>query len=119
MSADFGRSRKAGFGQDSDHRHKRLGNERARAFAAAVAEITTTAGRPIRYTQIVPDAFADGLCQAGVPQDVIALLGELFPVVLDGRKSHVMHGVEEVLGRSARDFSDYARATAASGAWGL
>ena len=56
--------------------------------------------------------------QADVPDDVIALLDELFTVVLDGRNSQVMQGVEEALGRPARDFSDYARATAASGVWG-
>ena len=44
--------------------------------------------------------------------------GELFAVVLDGRNSPVTHGVEDALGRPARDFSDYARATAAAGVWG-
>jgi hypothetical protein len=38
-------------------------------------------------------------------------------VVLDGRNSLVMDGVEEVLGRPARDFADYARETAATGMW--
>jgi hypothetical protein len=39
-------------------------------------------------------------------------------VVLDGWNSPVTHGVDDALGRPARDFSDYARATAATGAWG-
>jgi uncharacterized protein YbjT (DUF2867 family) len=90
---------------------------RTLTFAEAVAEISKAAGRPVRYTQISPQDFAAGMRQAGVPEDVIALLDELFSVVLDGRNSHVMHGVEEALGRPARDFSDYARAAAASGAW--
>jgi hypothetical protein len=55
--------------------------------------------------------------QAEVPDDIIALLDELFTVVLDGRNVEVAHGVEEALGRPARDFADYARATAASGVW--
>jgi hypothetical protein len=37
--------------------------------------------------------------------------------VLDGRNSGVMHGVEQALGRPARDFSDDARKTAATGVW--
>ena len=90
---------------------------RTLTFAEAVAEISKAAGRPVRYTQISPQVFAAGMRQAGVPEDVIALLDELFSVVLDGRNSHVMHGVEEALGRPARDFSEYARAAAASGAW--
>ena len=90
---------------------------RALTFAEAVAEISGAAGRSVRYTQVSPQDFAAGMRQAGVPDDVIALLDELFTVVLDGRNSRVMHGVEEALGRPARDFSDYARAAAASGAW--
>ena len=91
---------------------------RALTFAEATEEIAAAAGRPIRYTQISAQDFAAGLRQADVPDDVIALLDELFTVVLDGRNSQVMQGVEEALGRPARDFSDYARATAASGVWG-
>jgi len=40
-------------------------------------------------------------------------------VVLDGRNSRVMYGVEEALGRPARDFSDYVRKTAATGVWSV
>jgi uncharacterized protein YbjT (DUF2867 family) len=91
---------------------------RALTFAEAVAEIAAATGRPIRYTQISPEHFAAGMRQAGVPDDVVALLAELFTVVLDGRNSPVVHGVDDALGRPARDFSDYARATAATGVWG-
>lgn len=52
-----------------------------------------------------------------VAEDIVQLLHELFTVVLDGRNSAVMHGVEEALGRPARDFSGYARKTAATGVW--
>jgi hypothetical protein len=55
--------------------------------------------------------------QAGARDDVISLLDDLFTVVLDGRNSQVKHRVEEALGRPARDFADYARATAATGVW--
>jgi uncharacterized protein YbjT (DUF2867 family) len=90
---------------------------RALTFAEAVAEIAAVTGRPIRYTQVSAEDFAAALRQARVPEDVIALLDELFTVVLDGRNSQVMHGVEEALGRPARDFGDYARAVAATGVW--
>jgi uncharacterized protein YbjT (DUF2867 family) len=91
---------------------------RALTFAQAVAEIAAAAGRPVRYRQISSEEFSSGMREAGVPDDVTALLDELFTVVLDGRNSRVMHGVEEALGRPARDFSDYARNTAATGVWG-
>jgi uncharacterized protein YbjT (DUF2867 family) len=90
---------------------------RALTFAEAADEISRAIGRPIRYRQIAPEAFAAGMRQAGVPDDVTALLVELFTVVLDGRNSQVMHGVEQALGRPPRDFSGYARATADAGIW--
>jgi uncharacterized protein YbjT (DUF2867 family) len=90
---------------------------RALTFAEAVSEIAAAVGRPIRSVEISPEEFATGLRQAGVPDDVVGLLDELFTVVLDGRNSQVMRGVEEALGRPARDFTDYVRAAATTGVW--
>jgi uncharacterized protein YbjT (DUF2867 family) len=87
-------------------------------FADAVAEIAQATGRPIRYRQITPEEFTAGM-RGAAPDDVIDLLHELFTVVLDGRNSSVTHGVQEALGRPARDFSDYVRKTAATGAWSI
>jgi uncharacterized protein YbjT (DUF2867 family) len=90
---------------------------RALTFAEAVGEIAAALGRPVRYRQITPEQFADGMRAAGVPDNIVALLRELFTVVLDGRNSQVAHGVEQALGRPARDFSDYVRNASAAGAW--
>ncbi|HET6224186.1 MAG TPA: NmrA family NAD(P)-binding protein [Dongiaceae bacterium] len=89
---------------------------RALTFAQAVAEIAAAAGRPVRYRQIGSEEFADGM-RPHVPEEYIALLLELFSVVLDGRNSDVAHGVEQALGRPARDFADYISRTAATGVW--
>lgn len=89
---------------------------RALTFAQAVAEISAAAGRPIGYRQISAEAFAAGM-RPFVPEETIALLDELFTVVLDGRNSSVARGVEQALGRPARDFADYARRVAATGVW--
>ncbi|MBR1145114.1 NmrA family NAD(P)-binding protein [Bradyrhizobium sp. AUGA SZCCT0431] len=89
---------------------------RALTFAQAVAEISTAAGRPIGYRQISPEAFTAGM-RPLVPEEIIALMDELFTVVLDGRNSSLADGVEQALGRPARDFADYARRTAATGVW--
>ena len=89
---------------------------RALTFADAVAEISAAVGRPIRFTQPTPDEFAAAM-RPYVPQEIIALLLDLFTVVLDGRNVQVMNGVQEALGRPARDFSDYVRRTVASGVW--
>lgn len=87
-------------------------------FAEAVAEIAQVTGRPIRYRQITPEEFTAGM-RGAAPDDVIDLLHELFTVVLDGRNSSVTYGVQEALGRPARDFSDYVRKTAATGVWSV
>ncbi|AOJ26823.1 NmrA family transcriptional regulator [Burkholderia seminalis] len=90
---------------------------RALTFAEAVGEIARAAGRPVTYREISHGAFVAELHEVGVPEPVVALLDDLFRVVLDGRNSAVAHGIEETLGRPARDFADYARATAATGVW--
>jgi len=90
---------------------------KALTFAEAVETIAQVVGRPIRYKQISADAFAADMRRAGVPGHIVALLKDLFTVVLDGRNCQVAHGVGEVLDRPARDFGDYARAAAAAGSW--
>jgi uncharacterized protein YbjT (DUF2867 family) len=89
---------------------------RSLTFSQAVEEISRAIGRPIRYVQVSPADFVTSM-RAYAPEDIVQLLHELFTVVLDGRNSQPMHGVQEALGRPARDFSDYVRRTAASGVW--
>ena len=86
-------------------------------FAEAIEEIGRAAGRPLRYVQVPPDAFAAGMLDAGLPEDVVGFLQYLFGEVLDGRNAHLTDGVERALGRPPRDFSEYATTTAATGVW--
>ena len=86
-------------------------------FAEAVSEIAEAAGRPIRYVQIPHESFVEGLTQARVPADLIALLTYLFTTVLDGRNAYLTDGVQRALGRPPRDFRDYARDVATTGLW--
>lgn len=94
-----------------------LTGPRPLTFAEATASIAEATGRDIAYTRIPPEDFAAGLAADGVPQDIVDFLVDLFGTVLDGRNAAVGDGVERVLGRPARDFADYARVTAATGAW--
>ncbi len=41
----------------------------------------------------------------------------LFTTVLDGRNAYLADGVQQALGREPRDFTGYARETAATGIW--
>lgn len=92
---------------------------RLMTFADAVADIAVATGRDLQYVQITGDEFAHGMKEHGVPEDVIGLTSYLFETVLDGRNSQVADGVQRALGRPARDFAEYARETAASGAWNV
>ena len=49
--------------------------------------------------------------------EVVELLTYLFSEVVDGRNAGTTDGVARALGREARDFSAYARRTAATGVW--
>ena len=94
-----------------------LTGPRALTFAAAAAEISRASGRDVRYQPVSLDEFAAGMSAQGLPADVVSLVRYLFSEVLDGRNSHTTDGVQRALGRTPRDFRDYARDAAASGAW--
>ena len=91
---------------------------RSLTFAGAVNEIAAGIRRPVRYVQITPEDFVMSM-RAYVPEEIVQLLRELFTVTLDGRNTPVAHGVMEALGRPARDFSEYIRATVAAGTWSV
>ncbi len=94
-----------------------LTGPRLLTFADAVAAIADTTGREIGFTRVSPEDYASALAAEGVPADVIDLLVYLFTTVLDGRNASLGDGVRRVLGRSPRDFADYAREAAATGVW--
>ena len=86
-------------------------------FAEAVDEIAHATGRPIRYVQIPAEAFAAGVAESGLPDDILWLLDYLFATVLDGRNAYLADGVHQALGREPRDFAEFARQAAAAGVW--
>lgn len=90
---------------------------RLMTFQEAVAEIASAIGRDIRFIRVTPEQYSAGMRSAGIPEDYIGLIDYLFNTVLDGRNAYLADGVQRALGRPARDFSDYVRDTAASGAW--
>ena len=54
-----------------------------------------------------------------MPEDFANSFIQLITTVLDGRNAHLTDGVRRALGREPRDFAEYARATAATGVWGV
>jgi len=96
-----------------------LTGPRSLTFRDAVCEIATASGRAIAYETVPIDAFIAEMAAFGLPRETTDLLHELFTQVLDGRNSHVEDGVRQILGRQPKDFSDYARETAATGIWSI
>ena len=95
-----------------------LTGPRLMTFADAVGEIARATGRDVAWTRITMDAFVADAATHGVPGELVGFLQYLFTEVLDGRNAYVTDGVQRALGRAPRDFADYARDAAASGAWG-
>ena len=87
------------------------------SFAEAVGEIARATGRHIRFVSVSPEDYRAALQQAGLPDDVIALVLYLFTTVLDGRNVKPADGVQQALGRAPRSFADYVARTAATGVW--
>jgi uncharacterized protein YbjT (DUF2867 family) len=94
-----------------------LTGPRSLTFAEAAAEIAQASGRQVRYVPVSLEEHAAEAAAHGVPPEVVELLTYLFSEVMDGRNAATTDGVRRALGREPRDFSDYARAAAATGVW--
>lgn len=86
-------------------------------FAEAVATIAAAAGRPIRYDELTPAAYADELRASGLPDEWVAELGGMFEILREGHIAAPAGGVEDVLGRPPRSFADWVAHIAPTGAW--
>ncbi|WP_413704961.1 NAD(P)H-binding protein [Pseudomonas sp. Pseusp16] len=95
-----------------------LTGPRALTFADAVTDIARSTRRNIEFVAVPADAYRQAMEQEQLPQELIDLVLYLFTTVLDGRNTPIADGVQRVLGRPARDFSDYVQRTAATGIWG-
>lgn len=94
-----------------------LTGPRLMTFPQAITEIARAAGRDIEFQNLTLDEYVQSLRTFGLPEDELWLVNYLFAEVLDGRNSSVTSDIERVLGRRPTDFSEYAKVTAASGAW--
>jgi uncharacterized protein YbjT (DUF2867 family) len=93
-----------------------LSGPTALTFSDAVATIAAATGRPIRFEELTPAAYADELRAAGMG-DWAGELGGLFEVMREGHIAAPTAGVEEVLGRPPRSFEDWVARVAPTGVW--
>jgi uncharacterized protein YbjT (DUF2867 family) len=94
-----------------------LSGPRLLTLTEVAAELAAAAGRPVEYVALEPDEHVTELVGVGVPPAEAEALRDLFAVIRHHRSEYLSDGVAQVLGRPPRDFTDWARATAAQGAW--
>ncbi|MFE4173576.1 NAD(P)H-binding protein [Streptomyces sp. NPDC056909] len=94
-----------------------LSGPRALSMGEAVDTIAKATGRAIRYVPVSEDEYVDGLTARGVPPGQARFVAKLFGWIRDGEDAYLSDGVQRVLGRAPRDFTDFVAAAAAAGAW--
>jgi uncharacterized protein YbjT (DUF2867 family) len=93
-----------------------LTSPRLLSFPEAVAEIAKASGREITYVPVSVEDYAAGAAAQGAPAEIVEFLTYLFRDVL-GNTPNVTDAVQRAVGRPPRDFTDYAKRTAATGIW--
>lgn len=81
----------------------------ALSHADVAGIIAACTQRDVRYRDVSDEEFRSRLIADGMPADYAELVVAMFPVVRSGRAAATTRQVEEVLGRPARSFRDYAR----------
>jgi len=94
-----------------------LTGPRPLTFEQVTQEISKATARDIQFESITMDKYMSMLREYQLPDDYLWLINYLFTEVLTESNSVVSHDLERVLGRKAKDFSEYARETAATGVW--
>lgn len=94
-----------------------LSGPRTLTMTDVAGELSAATGKPIQYVDLAPEQYVAELARFGVSQEDAESLRDLFAVIRNHRSEYVSDGVQQVLGRAPRDFSDYARTTAGSSVW--
>jgi len=95
-----------------------LTGPRQLTFKQVTEEISNATGRDIVYNSITLEEYEKMLREYEVPEGVIWLISYLFTeVLLISSNSAVANDIQKVLGRKAKDFTEYARETASTGIW--
>ena len=94
-----------------------LTGPRLLTFEEVTEEISNASGINIMFDSITIDEYTKMLTGYDVPDDYIWLIKYLFTEVLVEKNSVITNDIEKVLGRKAKDFTEYVKETAATGIW--
>ncbi|MBP2329458.1 uncharacterized protein YbjT (DUF2867 family) [Kibdelosporangium banguiense] len=90
-----------------------LTGPRVLSFGDVMAEISRATGRTITYAPLTGAEYREKLIAQGVPEDE----ADLMIMETPHADEELGDGVREALGRAPKDFTVYARETAATGIW--
>ena len=85
----------------------------ALSMAEVAEKLSTATGKPIRYVNIAPEEARKAQLAAGVPPYTADALAELFAERRKGKESKVWPDIEDILGRRATTFDEFATRHAA------
>jgi uncharacterized protein YbjT (DUF2867 family) len=87
-------------------------------FKDIVNIISKVSDRTLNFHDITLEQYVEGMKQMQLPEDVVWLIEYLFSHVLTNPENQkITNGIEEVLGRKAKTFLEYAEETAKTGVW--
>ncbi len=87
-------------------------------FKDIIHTISTVTNRNLNFHEITLEQYIEGMRQMQLPEDVIWLIEYLFSNVLTNPNNQkISKDIEQVLGRKARTFLEYARETADTEIW--
>jgi uncharacterized protein YbjT (DUF2867 family) len=94
-----------------------LSGPRAVTLTEAVATISETTGREIRYVPLSAGDYVAQLVQQGLPPADAEAFADVIGPLREGKDEYVSDGVQRALGRPPRTFAEFAKSTAAAGGW--
>ncbi|QDG75504.1 NAD(P)H-binding protein [Labrenzia sp. PHM005] len=89
---------------------------RLMSFADMAQELSSAIGRTVQHLPISFEKFHAEVARSS-GEMIAGVITEIARETLDGRNAHLTDGVQRALGRPPKDFTDYARDAARSGAW--
>jgi uncharacterized protein YbjT (DUF2867 family) len=96
-----------------------LTGPRPLSFGQIADELSRATGRTINYTPLNIDEFVAEQTALGVPQEAAEGMGTVYSFIGSGELDNTTNDIETVLGKPARDFTEYATTTAATGVWNV
>ena len=80
-------------------------------------ELAKALERPISHINLSPSDLKGGMLAEGMPEEICDRLLDLERYLREGQAGHITNDIKQVTGQEPRQFAEYARDVAATGAW--